>query len=120
MEKDDVIIVKSKVRELAKDSQIGNDFYVAFNKLAINLLKDAKERAKENGRKTLQAKDVFIGKINDEFKLVMVSKLRELREEFNLSGDFVDALSTVLAWYFEQAKGRATANGRKTIGARDL
>lgn len=54
----ETIVVKSKVREELKDSNLGGDFVEALNKEVAQLVHKAEERAKANGRKTVQAKDL--------------------------------------------------------------
>lgn len=52
-----MIIKKTKVRENVQGS-ISEDFYHKFDERVKRLLRDAKERAQLNGRKTLMDKDV--------------------------------------------------------------
>ena len=52
------LIVKSKIKEAVKDLNIASDVAEALNEKVNSLLKDAAERAKANGRKTLQARDL--------------------------------------------------------------
>ena len=53
----EMIIKKTKVRENVQGS-ISEDFYHKFDERVKRLLRDAKERAQLNGRKTLMDKDV--------------------------------------------------------------
>ena len=53
-----MIIKKSEVKELVKDFRISNDFYDALSKYVEKAVKDAKKRAKDNGRKTLKPFDL--------------------------------------------------------------
>lgn len=52
------IIKKSGVREAARDANVGSDFYEELDRRAAELVQRARERAQENGRKTLKARDV--------------------------------------------------------------
>ena len=52
------LIVKSKIKEAVKDLNIASEVAEALNKKVISLLHDASERAKANGRRTLQARDL--------------------------------------------------------------
>ncbi len=52
------IIVKSKIKEAVKELNIAAEVSEALNKKVIDLLSDAAERAKANGRRTLQARDL--------------------------------------------------------------
>ena len=115
-----MLVVKSKIKEVAKDSNVASDFADALNKIATDLVKAAVKRAEANGRKTIQSKDVFVGKVKAKSMLVVKSKVKEVAKNSNVSGDFAEALNEMLVWHVEQATARAEANGRKTIGARDL
>lgn len=52
------LIVKSKIKEAVKDLNIASDVAEALNTKVNSILKEAAERAKANGRKTLQARDI--------------------------------------------------------------
>lgn len=52
------LIVKSKIKEAVSDLNISSDVPEALNKRVLQLLKDAAQRAKDNGRRTLQARDL--------------------------------------------------------------
>ena len=53
--------------------------------------------------------------------IVVKSKVKEVvKGGSNISGDFAEALNEVLVATTQQACARAEANGRKTVGARDL
>lgn len=116
----EMLIVKSKIKEVAKDSNVSGDFADALNKIAVDLVKEAVKRADANGRKTIQSKDVFVGKLKAKTMLVVKSKIKEIAKNSNVSSDFADALNELLVWHVDQAAARAEANGRKTIGSRDL
>lgn len=115
-----MIVVKSKIKEVAGDSNVAGDFADALNKVAVEAITAAVKRAEANGRKTVQARDIFMGETTANNMLVVKSKVKNVVKNVNVSGDFADGLNQVLVWNVEQAALRAEANGRKTIGARDL
>jgi len=54
-----MIVKKSEIKELAgKDYRVAADFYDALDKKVAELVKIAKKRAGENGRKTLKPYDL--------------------------------------------------------------
>ncbi|MBX4212243.1 DUF1931 domain-containing protein [Candidatus Pacearchaeota archaeon] len=52
------LIVKSKVKSAVPDMNVASDVPDALNKKVLELLDQAAKRAKLNGRRTLQAKDL--------------------------------------------------------------
>jgi len=52
------LIIKSKIKSAVPDLQVSSDVPEALNKKVLSLLKEAADRAKANGRRTLQAKDL--------------------------------------------------------------
>ena len=52
------LIIKSKVKSAVPDLQVSGDVPDALNKKVLQILKEASERAKANGRRTLQARDI--------------------------------------------------------------
>jgi histone H3/H4 len=116
----EMVVVKSKIKEVAGGFNVSGDFAEALNGVAVQMVESAAKRAEANNRKTVQGKDVFLGKSNAKVMLVVKSKLKELVSGMNLSGDFAEALNEMLVWMVDQAAKRAEANGRKTIGAKDL
>lgn len=52
------LIVKSKIKEVVKELNVAAEVAPALNKKVEHLLKEAAERAKANGRRTLQARDL--------------------------------------------------------------
>ncbi|MBU0760702.1 MAG: DUF1931 domain-containing protein [Nanoarchaeota archaeon] len=52
------LIVKSKIKEACKGMSVSADVPERLNLRVENILKDAVERAKANGRRTLQARDL--------------------------------------------------------------
>lgn len=116
-----MVIVKSKIKEVANGCNVGSDFAEALNGAVIEMIKAAAARAEANGRKTVQGRDAFVGNKSAKVMLVSKSKSREvIGGKMNMSGDFAESLNEMVAWCVAQAAARADANGRKTIGARDL
>ncbi len=57
----EILVVQSKVREYLKgqgDYNIGSDLVGAVSSRVEEVLQSAAKRAKDNGRKTIQARDV--------------------------------------------------------------
>ena len=52
------LIVKSKIKSAVKDLNVSGDVAEALNKRVLKLLEEAAQRAKANGRRTLQARDL--------------------------------------------------------------
>jgi len=52
------IIIKSKIKEAVPELNVAGEVAEALNRKVENLLKEASERAKANGRRTLQARDL--------------------------------------------------------------
>ena len=52
------VLKKSGVREAAEGVNVGADFYEELDQRAKELIDRAAERARENNRKTVQARDV--------------------------------------------------------------
>jgi histone H3/H4 len=52
------LIIKSKIKAAVPDLQVSSDVPEALNKRVLQLLKEASERTKANGRRTLQARDL--------------------------------------------------------------
>jgi histone H3/H4 len=116
----EMIVVKSKVKEVANGCNVSGDFVDALNGAAVSWVQASAKRADANGRKTVQAKDAFVGKHDSKVMLVVKSKVKDVVSGHNISGDYAEALNEVLCWMVAQACARAEANGRKTVGARDL
>ena len=117
----EMIIVKSKIRDVAQGCNVAGDFPQALNEMTVQCIQWAVKRADGNGRKTVQAKDTFIGKLTAKEMLVSKSRVKEaVGGQHNVAGDFAEALNESVTWMVEQAAGRAEANGRKTISAKDL
>lgn len=115
----ETIIVKSKIKEVSGDKSVSAEFLEVLNNQAHDLVKKAIARAKANGRKTVQGRDIYLGDLSEEM-LIVKSKLKESFKDMSFSADFFNSLSSVLVWNISQAGARAEANKRKTIQARDL
>lgn len=51
------LVVKSKIKEYT-ELNVGEEFTRALERKVENILKDAEERARANGRKTIYARDI--------------------------------------------------------------
>ncbi|MEW6063160.1 MAG: DUF1931 domain-containing protein [Nanoarchaeota archaeon] len=54
----DLLVVRSKIKDVAKGMNVSGDFADALSKKVEELIKDAAKRADANGRKTVQSKDL--------------------------------------------------------------
>ena len=52
------LIIKSKIKEAVPDLNVAGEVAEELNKKVLHLLEEASRRAKENGRRTLQARDL--------------------------------------------------------------
>ena len=52
------LIVKSKIKAAVSDLSVSGDVAAKLNDVVLELLNKAAERARANGRRTLQAKDI--------------------------------------------------------------
>jgi len=52
------VLKKSGVRDAAEGVNVGSDFYEALDEEVEGLVERAVERAQDNGRKTVKARDV--------------------------------------------------------------
>jgi len=53
-----MLVVKAKIKDVAKGYNVAGDLAEALDQKVRDLVKDACERAKSNGRKTVMAKDL--------------------------------------------------------------
>ena len=58
MPEDIELIIKSKIKAAVPELSVSSDVPEALNKKVLDLLSDAAKRAKLNGRRTLQARDL--------------------------------------------------------------
>jgi histone H3/H4 len=54
----DMLVVRSKIKDYVKDMNVSGDFSDALSKKCETLIKEAIERAKANGRRTVQSRDL--------------------------------------------------------------
>ena len=54
----DLIIIKAKVKDFSENYNVSSDLIPALNSKVKVLLREAIDRAKANGRKTVMAKDL--------------------------------------------------------------
>ncbi|MDP1695317.1 MAG: NFYB/HAP3 family transcription factor subunit [archaeon] len=52
------LIVKSKIKEAVPDLSVSSDVPEMLNKKVMQILKEAAERTRANGRRTLQGRDI--------------------------------------------------------------
>jgi len=118
----DLIVVKAKLKDVAKGVNVAGDLAEALDKKARALVADAEKRAEDNGRKTVMAKDVpyaFTAPKAAEM-LVVKSKVKDVVQNCNCAGDLADALNNVLNMMVAGAVERANGNQRKTVMGKDL
>ena len=58
MAKDTELIIKSKIKSAVPELNVSSDVAEALNKKVLQLLEEASQRTKANGRRTLQARDL--------------------------------------------------------------
>ena len=58
LEKEVELIIKSKIKSAVPELQVAGEVPDALNKKVLKILEEATERAKANGRRTLQARDL--------------------------------------------------------------
>ena len=119
----DLVVVKAKIKDVAKDCNVAGDMAEALDKKARDMITDAVKRAEDNGRKTVMAKDVpffYTASGKSAEMLVVRSKIKDVAKDCNVAGDFADALNKVLNFCVSKAVERAEGNGRKTVMAKDL
>lgn len=119
----DLVVVKAKIKDVAKDYNVAGDLADALDKKARDLITDAVKRAEDNGRKTVMAKDVpfcYVAPSKTTEMLVVRSKVKDVAHGCNVAGDFADALNKVLNFCVGKAVERAESNSRKTVMAKDL
>jgi histone H3/H4 len=52
------IVVRTKIKEIVKDMNVAEEVGDALDRAVTEILRKAVERAKGNGRRTLQARDI--------------------------------------------------------------
>lgn len=54
----ELLVVRSKLKDVAKDMNVAGNFAEALSKEVERIVKRACERAKANGRRTIQDRDI--------------------------------------------------------------
>ena len=54
----ELLVVRSKIKDVAKGMNVSGDFAEALSDKVAGLIKDAAQRAKDNGRATVKARDL--------------------------------------------------------------
>lgn len=116
----EMLIVKSKIKDVAGECNVGGDVAEALSKAAEQMMQMAAKRADANDRKTVQGKDVYVGDKTAKEMLIVKSKVKDAAGGHNVGGDVADALNEMITWHLMQGCERAKANGRKTVQARDI
>lgn len=118
----DLLVVKAKLKDVATGCNVAGDLAESLDKKARELMKDAAARAKDNGRRTVMAKDIpgsFVcGK--SEAMLVVRAKVKDAADGCNVAGDLAEALNNVLNGLVKNAVERAKGNKRSTVMGKDL
>jgi len=118
----DLLVVKAKLKDVCGSCNVAGDLAEALDKKARELMKDAVARAKDNGRRTVMAKDVacnFVAKKAD-IMLVVRAKLKDVAEGCNVAGDLAEALNNALNKCLLKAVERAKENKRNTAMGKDV
>ena len=120
----DSLVVKAKIKEVVGDFNVAGDLADALSEKVNMVLQDAVQRAEENGRKTVMAKDVpfcfACSKMKVKESIIVKSKVKESAKDVNVAGDLADSLNLVAQMMLKDAASRAESNQRKTVMAKDL
>jgi len=116
----ETIIIKSKIKEVVGDCNISKDFFESLNEVAYLNFKHTEEKAKNNGRKTVQARDLFVAEHVEAPMLIVKSKLKNVVSGYNVSGDMAEGLNQLIVRIIKEAVLTAKANNRKTVRSIDL
>jgi len=54
----ELLVVRSKIKEFAKNMNVAGDFADVLSQKVSEMVKQACKRASDNGRKTIQARDL--------------------------------------------------------------
>lgn len=119
-----MLVVKSKIKEVAKDMNVAGTFAEALSDLAATLIRDAEARTEANKRSTVMGKDLALCFITNKKMpkemLVVRSKVKETIKNCNMGGDLPEHLNLVLCHLVQRACERARENKRSTIQPKDL
>lgn len=118
-----MLVVRSKVKEVAKGMNVASDFADALSDVLAAYIAEAETRCHENKRSTLMDKDLSLvyqapKKVKDV--IVVRSKIKETSKKCNVGSSFADALNRVAHWHVQKAMQRSADNKRSTIQPRDL
>jgi len=119
----EIIVVKSKIKEVAQGCNVASDFAEALSGVLCDLLKDAEQRCTENKRSTVMPKDLalnFLAPQKCKEMIIVKSKVKETIKNCNCASDLGDALNCVANHLVSKACERCKANKRSTIQPRDL
>ncbi len=121
-----MLLVKQKTKDYIKtlgQFNVASDYVDALNEAVAYELSEAALRTLGNKRKTVSAKDIYAGKLPKKIPtLVVQSKVREYIKstgDYNVAGDFLDALNYKVSVLVAASATRAKNNGRKTVQGRD-
>jgi histone H3/H4 len=118
-----MIVVKSKVKDVAKGCNVASDFAEALSAELEGYLKDAEQRTTNNKRSTVMAKDLpffYLAPKKAKETIVVKSKIKEAIKNCNCSSELGEALNLVATHLVNKACERCRANKRSTIQPRDL
>ncbi len=118
-----MLVVRSKVKEVAKGMHVAGDFADSLSTVLASLVKDAEARCTENKRSTVMSKDLayaFVAGKKTPDMLIVRSKVKEAVKKCNVAGDFADTLNRVACHLVKDACRRAKDNKRSTVQSRDL
>jgi histone H3/H4 len=119
----EMIIIKSKVKDVAEGCNVASDFAEALSDQVCKLLEDAEKRCEENKRSTVMPKDLamyFISPQKCKEMIIVKSKVKENIKNCNVSSELGDALNCVACHMVKKACERCQANKRSTVQPRDL
>jgi histone H3/H4 len=120
------LVVASKVRDnlRSQDVRVDSALIGAIDDHVGELIKEAMERARANGRATVRPDDVpgMPRGGGDDAALVVASQVRERIRggELRVDGNLIDALSAQVRAALRDAVKRAKANKRSTVRPEDL
>jgi histone H3/H4 len=116
------LIVKSKIKMVIPEMSVAGEVSAVLNKHANAWMKQGADRARQNGRRTVQAKDLHIevAKLKSKVDLIVKSKVKSAVPEMSVAGEAPAALNMKALETLHVAAQRAKLNGRKTVQAKDL
>ena len=121
-----MLLVKQKTKDYIKSLgkyNVASDYLDGLNVVVATEIEDAVLRTGANKRKTVSARDLTGASLPKKINaLVVQSKVREFIKglgDYNVAGDFIDALNFKVQLLVDATVKRAKANGRKTVQGRD-